>query len=276
MFQNLIESTTHHTENKRRVTFLAGTLGIYSLLLVAGGVASVYAYDAHLENQNLEFVSLVAPVPVPDKQPDLPKPREIATSKASETPQVATVTEHTTMMPKESAKEIKAVAANVPPPDIHAQLGRVNSIPTTRSVTFDDNTKDGPTDNSTNSTALPPPPPVKVEKTVPPPVPVKVEKPVPPPVRTTPVSLGVINGRAASLPKPVYSSLAKAAGAAGVVSVQVLIDETGRVVSARAVSGHPLLQPEAVRAALQARFTPTFLSQQPVKVTGVINYNFTR
>jgi TonB family protein len=58
------------------------------------------------------------------------------------------------------------------------------------------------------------------------------------------------------------------------VTVQVLIDEAGKVISARAVSGHPLLIPEAQKAALQARFSPTTISDQPVKVSGVITYNF--
>jgi TonB family protein len=56
--------------------------------------------------------------------------------------------------------------------------------------------------------------------------------------------------------------------------VQVTIDETGKVISARAISGHPLLQAAATQAAYSARFSPTQLSGQPVKVTGTINYNF--
>jgi TonB family protein len=58
------------------------------------------------------------------------------------------------------------------------------------------------------------------------------------------------------------------------VVVQVTIDENGSVIAAHAVSGHPLLQAAAVGAARQARFSPTKLSGQPVKVTGVIQYNF--
>jgi protein TonB len=58
------------------------------------------------------------------------------------------------------------------------------------------------------------------------------------------------------------------------VVVQVTIDENGSVISASAVSGHPLLTQAAVNAARQARFSPTKLSGQPVKVTGVIQYNF--
>jgi protein TonB len=56
--------------------------------------------------------------------------------------------------------------------------------------------------------------------------------------------------------------------------VQVLIDEEGNVVSARAVSGHPLLQAASVTAARQAKFEPMTLAGEPVKVTGVIQYNF--
>jgi protein TonB len=58
------------------------------------------------------------------------------------------------------------------------------------------------------------------------------------------------------------------------VNVQVTVDETGSVVSARAVSGHPLLHAAAVAAAKQARFAPTLEGGEPVKVSGVLTYNF--
>ncbi|MDX6693906.1 MAG: periplasmic protein TonB [Blastocatellia bacterium] len=93
--------------------------------------------------------------------------------------------------------------------------------------------------------------------------------------RRAPISGGVLNGKAISLPKPVYPPVARAANASGAVIVQITIDETGKVISARAVSGHPLLQASAVQAAYQARFSPTQLSGQPVKVTGTLSYNFT-
>ena len=89
-----------------------------------------------------------------------------------------------------------------------------------------------------------------------------------------PISGGVLNGKAVSKPAPPYPSIAKAARASGVVTVQVVVDEAGRVMSAKAVSGHPLLQAAAVQAAYQARFTPTLLSGQPVKVSGIVTYNF--
>ena len=58
--------------------------------------------------------------------------------------------------------------------------------------------------------------------------------------------------------------------------LQVTIDEEGKVISAKAVSGHPFLRGVSEKAAWSARFTPTLLANVPVKVTGVITYNFTR
>ena len=89
-----------------------------------------------------------------------------------------------------------------------------------------------------------------------------------------PVSGGVLNGTAIQLPPPVYPDAAKRMRTQGVVSVDVVLDETGKVVSANASSGPTILRDAAVSAALKARFSPTKLSGQPVKVSGVINYKF--
>jgi TonB family protein len=89
-----------------------------------------------------------------------------------------------------------------------------------------------------------------------------------------PSSSGVINGKAISKPSPIYPQIAKAARAEGMVTVQVTINEEGRVISAHAVSGHPLLRGAAEKAAYEAVFSPTLLSGKPVKVTGVMTYNF--
>lgn len=88
------------------------------------------------------------------------------------------------------------------------------------------------------------------------------------------ISGGVLNAKAISLPKPAYPPIAKQAHASGTVVVQVVVDEKGNVVSASSVSGHPLLRAPAVVAARQAKFSPTKLAGKPVKVSGVITYNF--
>src|ERR1051326_8340843 len=104
------------------------------------------------------------------------------------------------------------------------------------------------------------------------------DAPPPPPPKPTPpkapISGGVLNGKAVRLVQPPYPAIARSAHASGQVRVQITIDENGNVVSAAAVSGHPLLQGAAVAAARQSKFTPTKLSGMPVKVTGVIIYNF--
>ncbi|HWS89487.1 MAG TPA: TonB family protein [Pyrinomonadaceae bacterium] len=108
------------------------------------------------------------------------------------------------------------------------------------------------------------------ESPAPPPPPA----PTPVPMPKTVISGGVLNAKTVSKPLPAYPPIAKAANAQGTVSVQVVVDERGRVISARAVSGHPLLRQAAAAAARQAQFSPTLLSGQPVRVSGVITYSF--
>ena len=88
------------------------------------------------------------------------------------------------------------------------------------------------------------------------------------------ISGGVLNGKAISLPRPAYPPIARQAHASGMIVVQVIIDEAGDVSAAHAISGHPLLQAASVAAAKQAKFSPTKLCGEPVRVTGVITYNF--
>lgn len=88
-----------------------------------------------------------------------------------------------------------------------------------------------------------------------------------------PIRGGVLNGKAITLPKPIHPAGVEVSGT---VTIEVTIDEYGSVSSARAVSGHLQLQQAAIDAALQARFSPTYLMGEPVKVTGVITYNFVR
>jgi protein TonB len=76
------------------------------------------------------------------------------------------------------------------------------------------------------------------------------------------------------LPKPAYPIIAKQARIQGPVNVQILIDENGKVISAQAVKGNVMLTKAAEDAARRARFTPTMLGDVPVKVQGVIVYNF--
>lgn len=85
---------------------------------------------------------------------------------------------------------------------------------------------------------------------------------------------GVMNQRAISLPRPAYPAEAKDVNVSGVVTVQVLVDERGFVTSAVAVSGHRLLRKSAENAARLAKFAPITIENVPMKVKGILYYNF--
>jgi hypothetical protein len=90
--------------------------------------------------------------------------------------------------------------------------------------------------------------------------------------RKPPVNGGMLNGKAIYLPIPEVPS----GEATGVVLVAVMVDEQGGVIEARAVSGPQNLHAAAVAAARLARFNPTLLMGEPVRVTGTLSYNFVR
>jgi len=258
MFDNLVESSSHKDDITRKGSFIGITMAIYVVLIGVFFIAGIYLYDAHLSTLDLELTTLVAPVPVPQQEAQPEKPQEAKPQKVEQNVDVrreliADVT-RTELVPK----EVSAKASDVPP--------------VRRGVT----TVLGSNDSSA-AAPMPAGPGSGTVTTAPAKVSI-ADEPPPPEVKPTPprapISGGVLNGKAISLPKPGYPPIARAAHASGTVVVQVLIDENGNVVSAHAVSGHPLLQAAAVGAAKSARFSPTKLSGQPVKVTGVIQYNF--
>ena len=89
-----------------------------------------------------------------------------------------------------------------------------------------------------------------------------------------PINGGVLNGKAIDLVHPKFPAAARAVRASGAVKIDVLISEKGNIISAEAISGHPLLVASARAAACSSRFSPTTLSGDPVKVRGVIVYVF--
>ncbi len=93
-------------------------------------------------------------------------------------------------------------------------------------------------------------------------------------LRQTKVNGSIIQGNAIKKVQPTYPPVAKAAGAEGTVQVQVTINESGDVTDASAISGHPLLRDSAVEAARQWKFKPTESASQPVKLQGILTFNF--
>lgn len=98
--------------------------------------------------------------------------------------------------------------------------------------------------------------------------------PEPWPRKAAPISGGVLNGKALSLARPPYPKAARKNHDEGQVRVRIVIDEFGKVISAEAIEGPETLREAAINAAYKSLFTPTRLMGQPVKVSGVIVYNF--
>ena len=257
MFDNLVESGSHKQDLSRKGSFLLGTIAIYGVIGISLLVAGILYAPAYLDAQDLELTTLVAPVPVPVA--DTPKQE----AKPQETKQNVDVRKELIAQVSESRvvpKEVSAKASDIPPVrrGVTTVIGTESSnaaVPINAGPGTGTGIGTGP--QKVNIAEDPPPPPEP--------------KPTPP---RAPISGGVLNGKAISLPRPAYPPIARQAHASGTVVVQVTIDENGTVISAHAVSGHPLLQAVAVAAARGARFSPTKLSGQPVKVTGVITYNF--
>jgi TonB family protein len=113
------------------------------------------------------------------------------------------------------------------------------------------------------------PTPTRTPIPTPSPLVIRPGSPTPRPPSNSPINGGVLNGRATSLPTPAYPAIAKTVGASGQVTVQVSVDERGNVVSARAVSGHPLLRSAAESAARRSK-----ISSANERLNGVLVYNF--
>ncbi len=263
MFDHLVESERHHEDSSRKGVFFAATLGVYVVIFAGLIVAAIKGADIYMDTQNLADLKLITPVVVEEAAPPQPQqkqePQKQQQVKVEQ--QVATVREFVTDRPEVVQKGTSVTREGQSPPVPGARKGNVDYIPPSGGSPFGD-------PNATGTAPAGPPPAPPIDDPPPPP-----PKPTPTP-RRAPISGGVLNGKAISLPKPPYPAIAKAARASGTVTVQVTIDESGKVISAKAVGGHPLLQQAAVQAAYGARFSPTQLSGQPVKVTGVITYNF--
>jgi protein TonB len=268
MFDTLVESGSHSGDLARKGSFFLGTMVFYSIVLVGVAVLSVYLYNDAIPDPSLELLTLVAPAPMAEQEQVKPKAEP---KPAAEKQQAAVVTrtEISVNAPVVKSNEVAKETTKEVARDMSKFInkGTEDSGVSTSAPPVNTHFAEGSAREGSGAAG----PAVSGGEEPPPPAP--TPKPEPP-KRTTPVSGGVLNGKAISKPQPAYPPIAKAARAAGTVTVQIVVDESGKVISASAVSGHPLLQQAAVAAARQARFSPTLLSGQPVKVSGVITYNF--
>ncbi len=268
MFDKLIVSDEQGAEFKGRSRYFMVSTVVVGILFVTAVVFSLYAADIGLGNDEFEISMMLAPVT--PEAPEPPKPVEPQEQRPAQQSLLPARNENM-LRPEENPSVVPtniSVTPNTslarPPGDFiltngpEVGMGPVGQVGNDRGDVGTGS--EGTSESAATMEKIPDPPPV-----------IKPKPPVPPMV-----SKGVINGQAKSLPPPPYPKPAQMIGAEGAVSVQIIIDETGKVISSKAISGHPLLRSAAEKAAWSAKFSPTYLSEIPVKVTGVIVYNFKR
>lgn len=276
MLDQLVESRESYGDGARRGGFLLTTMMLVVTVFASGMLWSLFAKDLGIGDESLEFSSLIAPV-VTDVEP--PKPEPVANEpKREESPkeQSALPVRNANIIRMDESPIVPKTISTTPNPGKERPIGTFVIKSGTEgggSYSSSPGSNLGRGNNLGSGAGIDVKPNIAEDDKEEPPV-LKKATPEPAPKKNIVQSLGVINGKATSLPKPPYPAAAKAVRAEGEVSVQVMIDETGRVVSAKAVSGHPLLKGVSENAAQGAKFAPTLLSNQPVKVTGVIIYKF--
>ncbi len=266
MFEKMIESESGTHAGDRGRYFLVSALAVGALFITAVAF-SLYAADFDLGVSDLEISRMVAPeiVEPPEAKPAEKAPQQTSTKSAepTRTDHIAQIDEHQKTPAAVSVTPSTVMAR----PDGYYKIGpRDFQPPTHPGGAVGPGIGRGNGDSTTGASGDTAP--VAEAKTTTPPPPAQPKAPPPP------QSKGVINGLAVSLPQPPYPPTARTMRVTGNVSVQVTISEAGKVISAKAVSGHALLKDAAEKSAWNARFTPTMLSGHPVKVTGVIVYKF--
>ncbi len=254
MFNKLVISTNERRKG-RIVRFFCGTSAIYALVIAGVLGLSVVVATPKLADTNERMLVLIVPPPPPGPPPA----RQRETTPPPAQP-------HNDPM---QVRDLDAVV-NTPtptrrpaaPPSVNDSIGVIGA-------------PEGNGDPNGNWSV--PSSPAHAEMTPPPPPPVEPSRAAPQVDTTRPVRLtsSVLQGKAVVRRTPVYPPLAKQIHLAGSVSVEVMIAPDGHVEAARAVSGHPMLMTAAVEAAREWRFEPTLLNGTPVRVSGVIIFNFT-
>lgn len=266
MFERQIGYNLDGTKQHGRSPYFGLSVGLVGFLFATFLVASIFADDFSLPGEGLEISAMLSPSAIEPaveepQRPQTPAARSAASSVSTRTALVSRVDEPTVVPDK-----IGVTASKIPPRPIGPVIiSTVNNDVPRGNVGRPDGV-----DGGTPTQAFGPKEPSKPKVD-------EVDRDTPPPVvDRRPRNIGIVNSKATSLPKPIYPETALRMGISGSVTIQVLIDEQGRVVSATASDGNAMLRESALRAAKQARFTPTLLSKVPIKVTGIIVYHFTR
>lgn len=264
MLEQLIESKSNTKQAANRMGFLFATFTLVAALCFSGVLWSLFAMNVGIGDGEFDLSALISPVSIVENKPEPIEKQENQTQEnTAETTRQANILrteEQPTAVPDTISVTQNTQRSRPVEEFLISRFDKGNG--STPRVSNDDDSGGGSSvgeqikSNSKENDDNDDGPALKPAVTI---------------VR----SGGAIISKATYLPKPVIPP-AVAGVAGGAVSVEIFVDEKGNVISAKAVSGHSLLKASAENAARKSKFTPTYLSGQAVKTTGVIVYKFNK
>jgi TonB family protein len=260
MFNKLVVSTNERRSN-RTTRFFFGTSIIYLVITASALALSVFFADAKLADSGNRTGIMITPVPPPLLGSRRPESRHQPS-------------QDSTRQDSNNVRSLDDILAKPAPAQASVRPGgppRVGDIG--EGMNYGPGDPDGVRDGlpqaipipGLHSNATDPPRPQDASRT---------QSRAVEPDRPMKLSSVVLQGKAVARRTPDYPQLAKQIRLEGAVSVEVIIAPDGHVESARAVSGHQLFIKAAVDSAYGWRFEPTRLNGTPVRVTGIIVFNF--
>ncbi len=262
MFDRLIVSAKEKSKGRTKKFFVVTTF-IYSFVLASALVVSVFAASPLLYESSEVFK--LAPLLPPPALPPAgvhPVPHN-GSPQSSPPPNIYNVVRLEDVNQKSENRPPVIPTFSVHDSTISGPTGG-SGIGVPGGIGVDGGVPEG---DKASTEPLPPPPATKV-RPEPEPQPRAQENKV---VR---VPSHVLTGKAIVKKTPDYPAIARQIRVEGSIVVEIVISPEGRVESARALNGHALLMKPAVDAAYAWRFEPTILNGLPVRVTGVITFNF--
>ena len=277
MLDKMVESTNSKGSKTVLRSLLMAVGSVTTALFTGALIFSIFATNLAMSGEDLVTTSLQSPITLsePDPEPELTKEPTQSTSVSKEVlptrvVNMKRVTESPTVIPKNVKVTKNSHRAR---PVSNFRISKIDSegVSSSSNARKDSGAKGGGLVSDSKGTQKTEPKVVKDTK-------VKKVTPVPPKLKKSPPKIVRISridpGKALRKVTPIRSQAAKAVQARGTVKVNVLISESGKVISAKVVSGHALLRNSARVAALKSLFRPTILNGNPVKVSGLIVYNF--
>ena len=276
MLDRLVESKDQGKEKRALRRYLVGIGSLTTFFFASGLIFSIFATNLAMSGEGLNVSELIAPANIPQPAPE-PEPEPVQ----------KTVTENTSQKVKETTRAVNMLRVDEAPSKVPDKISVsknkyearprsnfvVNGIDKDATPVKGTKVSKGTTTGSGLGTEIKNTGPKvikpEVKKTTTPPPPLK--KPQKTIVRQP---TEVITGSAIYLAQPRTAGAITTLELKGQIRVNVVIGTNGRVISARAMNGHKLLQRAAAAAAKRSKFRPTMLNKVPVKVSGIIIYNF--